>query len=529
MAQLLDALESDGKVTALVATGIGSFILLQGAENGRLESQQWVHSQALAMTLNSGDGIVRLISPHEIVFRPPTFTESVTAMIMPDGELHVDGKLFWPSGGPLKVGSGASQSGTATPDGPATGTGKGAQTQTSAPVPAPEARARKEIVRRINGGIIKEVQTHKDAEHYVATLYWMPDGGVPVVIDRSERSLKFDPHWTLRAGYFEGNRIALWRTKATGMTEYWGFTEKEGRWQLTDRAFLGTTSGEGFDNAQFTSVRRLEFLNGNKVSVRFEITEQPRSGDAVYRKVIRNGVEWAAPGTFVGTETEESLAALAAKSSPHGELLLIIKGGMIVQTREPKGGDRYVTTLYWQVDGGDRVVVDQSEQSANEEMRWTLDAGYFDGENIALWRGNAGGMTEYWCYTKQKDSKWKLTKRAQLGSFAGTGIDDARFNSLRAIELLKGDVVKVRFAVTDTPRGGDPVYRKVLRNGVEWAPKGSAIGTELQDLAEVQKRKTGMVPSDQHQPNNRSRLPWVAGGVVVLLGVGWLLWKVVRR
>lgn len=180
--------------------------------------------------------------------------------------------------------------------------------------PGSQLLAAPEISRKINGGTIREVQTPKDAEHYEATLFWEPDGGEPVVIDRAERSLKFDPHWTLRNGYFDGNQIALWRTKVTGMTEYWQFTEKEGSWRMTGRAFLGTTSGEGFEVARFTSVRTLELLNGNKVSVRFEITEQPRSGDVLYRKVLRNGVEWVAPGTFVGTETEESLAAEAAKS-----------------------------------------------------------------------------------------------------------------------------------------------------------------------------------------------------------------------
>lgn len=170
-----------------------------------------------------------------------------------------------------------------------------------------------EILRRINGGAIKEVQTPKDAEHYVATLYWQPDGGAPVVIDRAERSLKLDPHWTLTDGYFDGNRIALWRTKATGMMEYWGFVLKEGSWQMTDRAFLGSTTDVGFDKAQFTSVRTLELLNHNKVSVRFEITEQPRGGDPFYRKVLRNGVEWAPEGTVVGTEGEALLAAARAK------------------------------------------------------------------------------------------------------------------------------------------------------------------------------------------------------------------------
>lgn len=548
--KMVDGIEANGRVTVLVQTYISSFVLLQGGENGRVDSEIGFLSGALEAAGNSVAGSIKLKSPTEVVITSRTYPNPVTATITPKGELLVDGKPIVQSGGRLTVGGGVSQASAAMPDGAATGTGTGAQTSASAIAPAPEARARKEISRRINGGIIKEVETHKDAEHYVATLYWMPDGGVPVVIDRAERSRRFDPCWTLRAGYFDGNRIALWRWSATNSTEYWGFTEKEGNWQMTDRAPLGTCTGLAFDNVRFASVRRLELTTGKRVSTRFDITEESRGGDPVYRKVLRNGVEWNAPGVFFRGDTEESLAAVAAKSSRPGELLLIIDKGIIVQTREPKSGDRYVTTLYWQLNGGNRVVVDQSEQSSSEDMHWTLEAGYFDGENIALWRDNASGMTEYWCYMQQKDSKWKLTKRAQLGTFRRMGIDEGRFSSLRTLEILKGNVVKATFDVTDTPRGGDPVYCKVLLNGVEWAPRGTSIGTELQDLAEAQKRKPRTAPgaivkpvdsaagsvasespsvASSDQPNNRSRLPWVAGGVVVLLGVGWLLWRVVRR
>src|SRR5687768_10299948 len=67
------------------------------------------------------------------------------------------------------------------------------------------------IALKINGGTVRQMKAPPSGGTYQATLYWEPDGGTPVVLDDSGRSSKHDMHWTLSAGYFEGNKIALWR------------------------------------------------------------------------------------------------------------------------------------------------------------------------------------------------------------------------------------------------------------------------------------------------------------------------------
>lgn len=131
------------------------------------------------------------------------------------------------------------------------------------------------------------------------------------MLHQSEWSSLRDPQLTLRTGYFEGNKIALWRVSATNATEYWGFTQKNGEWQLTDMAELESITFLNYDQVRFSSARVLELLIRKKVVTRFEITDEPRGDHSLYRKVLRNELEWAPLGTVVGTESQEFRKAQA--------------------------------------------------------------------------------------------------------------------------------------------------------------------------------------------------------------------------
>lgn len=171
-------------------------------------------------------------------------------------------------------------------------------------VPGRTAAAADEISLKINGGTVRQAQS---------ILYWEPDGGTRVVLDRSVRNSTPDMHWTLSAGYFDGDKIALWRGNAPGGTEYWGYSLKEGKWQLTDLATLGTTTGLNFDEVRFSSIRVLEFLRKKRVVFKFEITEEPQEGDALYRTVLRNECEWK-PGSFDDSWGHSGFVALGPDS-----------------------------------------------------------------------------------------------------------------------------------------------------------------------------------------------------------------------
>jgi hypothetical protein len=338
-----------------------------------------------------------------------------------------------------------------------------------------------ELSLQINGGSIKQVRGPANTEGNSIVLYWQPDGGTPVVIHQEGGS---DLQWTLSAGYFGGDRIALWRGNAPGMTEYWGFTCKDGKWQLTDRAQLGGILGLNFDNVRFSSARTLEFLNGKRVTSIFEITEEPRGGDPLYRKVLRNGIEWSPSGTHVGNEVQKLMKP---------PISLKIRGGTIKEVRTHADAETYMATLSWEPDGGAPVVLDQSEHSSKRDPNWTLHTGYFDGNKIALWRVSALNSTEYWGFT-QKEGKWQLTDRAMLESITFLNFDKAEFSSSRVLELSKDKRVLTKFEVTEESRGGHPLYRKVLRNEIEWSPHGTVVGTESLSLMNAQAQKQDAEP-----------------------------------
>jgi hypothetical protein len=118
--KMVDGIDVNGRVTVLVQTYIASFVLLQGGENGQVESEVSFLSSALEAAENLGGGSIKLKSPTEVVITSISHPAPVTATITPKGELLVDGKPMVQSGGTLRIGSGASQSSAATPDEAAT-------------------------------------------------------------------------------------------------------------------------------------------------------------------------------------------------------------------------------------------------------------------------------------------------------------------------------------------------------------------------------------------------------------------------
>jgi hypothetical protein len=119
--KMVDGIDVNGRVTVLVQTYIASFVLLQGGENGQVESEVSFLSSALEAAENLGGGSIKLKSPTEVVITSISHPAPVTAIITAKGELLVDGKPMVQSGGTLTVGGGVSQSSAATPDGAATG------------------------------------------------------------------------------------------------------------------------------------------------------------------------------------------------------------------------------------------------------------------------------------------------------------------------------------------------------------------------------------------------------------------------
>lgn len=142
--KMVDGIDVNGRVTVLVQTYIASFVLLQGGENGQVESEVSFLSSALEAAENLGGGSIKLKSPTEVVITSISHPAPVTAIITAKGELLVDGKPMVQNGGTLTVGGGVSQSSAATPDGAATGAAaqgkapiaagqKGVQSQATAP------------------------------------------------------------------------------------------------------------------------------------------------------------------------------------------------------------------------------------------------------------------------------------------------------------------------------------------------------------------------------------------------------------
>lgn len=142
--KMVDGIDANGRVTVLVQTYVASFVLLQGGENGQVESEVSFLSGALEAAENSVAGSIKLKSPTEVVITSRTYPTPVTATITPKGELLVDGKPMVQSGGTLTVGGGESQPSAAAADGVATGAAvqgkassaagqKGMQSQATAP------------------------------------------------------------------------------------------------------------------------------------------------------------------------------------------------------------------------------------------------------------------------------------------------------------------------------------------------------------------------------------------------------------
>jgi hypothetical protein len=108
-ARVVDVLETDGKITALMQVDIGSYLLLQGGSDSKLESELFIGSSYLAMAENSGGGKIKLKTPTEIVVTSALSPAPVSASVLPNGSLQADGKPLDSSDRVLTVASGANQ------------------------------------------------------------------------------------------------------------------------------------------------------------------------------------------------------------------------------------------------------------------------------------------------------------------------------------------------------------------------------------------------------------------------------------
>ena len=118
--------------------------------------------------------------------------------------------------------------------------------------------------------------------------------------DKTRSEVSIVSGWAIVAAFNKGSELALIQGAGNGMLEYWRFERRGSNWGLAARAALG--SDPLLDRVEFLALDSFKFHTKGKSPGTFKVTDEPRSGDRLYRQVLKNGVLHTTPGICIGNE-----------------------------------------------------------------------------------------------------------------------------------------------------------------------------------------------------------------------------------
>ena len=150
--------------------------------------------------------------------------------------------------------------------------------------------------------------------------------------------------------------------------------------------------------------------------------------------------------------------------------------------------------LVWQHANGSR-------ETLSTEVGWSIEAAIDQGEKLALVRAAGNGRSEYWYLVKQGPG-WAVVAKAVLDP--SPLIDEITFDSLDSLRLISRGKRPVTVTITSRPRGGDPVYRHTLKDGIQYTPPGIWIGSEIRprSISSQATPQAGISKIDQESDTN---------------------------
>jgi hypothetical protein len=192
--------------------------------------------------------------------------------------------------------------------------------------------------------------------------------------------------------------------------------------------------------------------------------------------------------------------------------------------------------LIWKHADGHEETIDEALDNESSSLAWTIEAAFNEGDHLAMVRANAIGALEYWLFEAGQPG-WKLSARAALGSQPVA--KHIKFIGIRSFRIFSGKAEPDRYEITDVARGGDGVYRSVLKNGILLKTPGIRIGNEIKRStsanAQMQSQST-MRPAPsllEHRPlevplNAHKTTTWLLWSAMVVATTA-SLWLVLRR
>lgn len=132
------------------------------------------------------------------------------------------------------------------------------------------------------------------------TFIWRTDQGVERIIERLSGKQEENAYCTVEGAFSEGGQIALIVSQGNGHLEYWRYGISHDKCELQVKAALDHPIV--LKAIEFTAIDQFKFLSKRNPPDSYAVTGKPRSGDKLYREVMKNGLKLEAPSFFLSSE-----------------------------------------------------------------------------------------------------------------------------------------------------------------------------------------------------------------------------------
>jgi hypothetical protein len=138
-----------------------------------------------------------------------------------------------------------------------------------------------------------------------------------------------------------------------------------------------------------------------------------------------------------------------------------LNNGLLYLIKHPAQPGEFDKSLVWLPDGGRPEMLQRTSGAELRDRHFTLSAGFAADRQIAIWRGDAGGMMFYQCFVKTQDV-WQQTAFTPVGS--ALQLSGIQFTGIQSFFCLGGGQPR-RFEVLDQPSPGGAEFPLITCDG----------------------------------------------------------------